>query len=168
MRYSYLAVTNQPLIVALWKYRKTGLTYAVAGGSIEIFNRLLELGADPKEADVAHAAAEGTVEIFKRVLELGADPKKATEARALYMSCLLVLHLFDCEWPCLLGLLFVCSDEGHSVIMSAIGFFCLLLFFASPPLSPFCGANNSWPSSYVFLDCLVLRIHRWSRMEIRR
>ena len=81
--------------------------YAAKGGSVEIFSRLLELGVDPKEADVVCAAIGGSVEIFKWVLELGADPKKSDEVRALSMSCLLALRLSECDWPCLLGLLFV-------------------------------------------------------------
>ena len=48
---SYLALTYRTLIVAWLQWRRTTLMYASKGGSVEIFNRLLELGADPMAAD---------------------------------------------------------------------------------------------------------------------
>ena len=38
------------MIDDLWQYQKTVLMHAAQGGSIEIVNRLLELGADPLAA----------------------------------------------------------------------------------------------------------------------
>ena len=137
---------------------------------MEIFNRLLELGADPKEADVIFATAGGSVEILKRVLELGADPKEADEARALCISCLLMLQLSDCDWRACLGCCWYVAMKGSDHVRYRLLSLTILSILAasySPPLSLSGGANNSWPSGLV-LDCLLLRTQRWSRMEIRR